>query len=143
MKTSRWKTSAATMVLCAMAGVPAWAADAPASARKLDCKAKTQAGGELIQFTCPLKPSGSPQKIRLAADFSGSHDDTKLSMKASLNGTPVECEPGSLTSSLYEDGDIRLHCAFQATAAAGGKSVLTIRLQWYHAQLEKTDFVAE
>lgn len=73
----------------------------------------------------------------------GSHDDTKLAMKPTLDGKAIVCDPGSKTSSLYEDGDVVLECRFQITAKAGTNALLAVRLQWYHAQLAQTVFVAE
>lgn len=112
------------------------------AATELACEGKPQ-GGELINFSCPLVSSGTPQRYSLKATFTGSHDDTKLSMAPTINGETVTCDEGGKTSSMYEDGDITLECKFGVTALAGTQRVLTIRLKFYHAQLETLDFVSE
>lgn len=112
------------------------------ASRELACEGKPQ-GGELINFSCPLASSGTPQRYSLKATFTGSHDDTKLLMVPTINGETVNCDEGGKTSSMYEDGDITLECKFEVTALAGTQTVLMIRLKWYHAQLDALDFVSE
>lgn len=132
---------AAAVVCAAAAQLPAWANDAPvpAALQELNCEAQRQPG-ERTRFTCPIKTTGAPQNIRLVASFIGSHDDTELSMLATLDGAAVVCQAGSKTESTYEDGDVSLHCGFQFTAAAGNTAVLSIQLNHYHAQPDTMDF---
>jgi hypothetical protein len=123
-----------------------WALAGPASVHaaedQLRCEAHTE-GGDLINFTCPVTGTGAAQRLRLSADFGGSHDDTTMSLKATLDGEPVECDPGSKTSSRFEDGEVRLECSFQLTAIRGTTRQLAITLLWNHAQLVSTGFESE
>lgn len=91
-----------------------------------------------IELACPLKEA-APQHYRFAASFSGSHDDTTLSLAATLDGAPLACDAGSTTDSSGEDGDVVLECRF-AGAHAGG--VLRVRLKWYHATYGGHTFAA-
>lgn len=87
--------------------------------------------GDTIDFTCPL---GVGQNYTFRAHFTGSHDDTVLSLKAALDGETVACAEGSKTESRFEDGDISLECRFSIANAAGVTSVLGVMLKWHHAQ---------
>ena len=138
-KTTR-VTRAAALCMAAMLAAPVSAA--PPAVKDLACVAKKGAG-DVMDYSCPLVATGVSQRFRLSATFEGSHDDTKLAMKPTLDGAVIACDPGSKTSSLYEDGEVVLKCRFQVTARAGTKALLAVRLQWYHAQLAKTVFVAE
>lgn len=141
-KTNWFPTAAALCFGIVMASQAAAAPPAPAAGRDLACAARKGAG-DVVDFSCPLVATGAAQRFRLSATFEGSHDDTKLLMKPTLDGATIACDPGSKTSSLYEDGDIVLECRFQTTARAGTNVLLAVRLQWYHAQLAKTVFVSE
>lgn len=106
---------------------------------KLHCESQT-AGGDARDFTCPLISSGTSQHFRFKADFSGSHDDTTMSMTATLNGEPLTCEKGSTTSRRFEDGDVSLDCRFSTTGTA---RVLGVALIWSHAQYVDFEFSAD
>jgi hypothetical protein len=70
------------------------------------------------------------------ADFSGSHDDTRLSMALSLDDVPVACSQNSKTSLLAEDGNVSLECHFVPGGAPGTKTMLAAVIQIWHAQLD-------
>lgn len=90
--------------------------------------------GDLREVRCTLEATGSPQAFRFTADFGGSHDDTTLEMRATLDGAPLACAAGSKMSSSYEDGNVRLECRFTLAAAAGTRHALGVTLSWRHAQ---------
>lgn len=96
------------------------------------------AAGDTRDISCPLKASGTLQRLRFRANFSGGHDDTIASMRASLDGVPLACEEGSKTSLMGEDGDVNLECRFSINQSAGTDHVMTVTLSWGHAQY--TDF---
>ena len=86
------------------------------------------------EYRCPLTANGREQQIRFKADFSGSHDDTQLSMNFSLDGLPVTCSKGSKTWLNSEDGDVSLECNFVIDGATGTKKMLRATVNFYHAE---------
>ncbi len=86
------------------------------------------------EYRCPLTANGREQQIRFKADFSGSHDDTELSMNLSLDGLPVSCRKGSKTWLNGEDGNVSLECNFVLDGAAGTKTILLAMVNIYHAE---------
>lgn len=105
---------------------------------KLPCTSQARGydGGRDIE--CPLNATGTTQRFRFKANFSGSHDDTVVSMTAALNEAPLVCDKGSKTSLTGEDGDVSLECRFSVAEKADAKQVLKVKLSWSHAQY--TDF---
>ena len=71
------------------------------------------------EYRCPLTAKANAQHIRFKADFSGSHDDTQLSMTLTMDGLPVTCGKGSKTWLNGEDGDVSLECHLVLDGAAG------------------------
>lgn len=114
----------------------------PAVAQAQGCESNSN-GGELVVYNCPLVAKQAAQRFRFTANFGGSHDDTKLSLQATLDGAPAVCAPGSKASSKYEDGDISLDCRVELKAAAGTRHVLAVQVKWYHAQLYDVKFTPE
>lgn len=137
-----FNTALAWAALCLAALAPAGGRAQPAVPQAPGCDSKTN-GGDLIVYSCPLVAKEAAQRYRFVANFGGSHDDTKLSISATLNGTPVGCAPGSKASSRYEDGDISLDCRLELKAAAGSRHLLAVKVQWYHAQLHEVRFAPE
>jgi hypothetical protein len=88
------------------------------------------------EFRCPVTINTEGQKMLFKADFSGSHDDTRLSMALSLDGVPVACGQNSKTSLLAEDGNVSLECHFVPGGAPGTKTMLAAIIQIWHAQLD-------
>jgi hypothetical protein len=86
------------------------------------------------EYRCPLTANGREQQIRFKADFSGSHDDTELSMNLSFDGLPVSCRKGSKTWLNGEDGNVSLECYFVLDGAAGTKRMLRAMVNVYHAE---------
>jgi hypothetical protein len=110
--------------------LPAAAAAADAATH---CEA-SPAGRERLDVACSLHASKPTQRYRFTAHFTGSHDDTRLSMTVTLDGAPLACAPGSKTSLEGEDGDVSLHCIVPPLArAAGNATELRVRLTWWHA----------
>ena len=122
--------------------VPAGAQTPPAFAQALGCESKSTRGDQVI-YSCPIVAKEAAQRFRFVANFGGSHDDTKLSLQATLDGAPAACTPGSKSLSRYEDGDIRLDCGLELKAAAGTKHVWAVKVQWYHAQLSDVQFTPQ
>lgn len=99
----------------------------------------TKAEWNSREVTCAIAPGTEKQTYRFAATFTGSHDDTQLDLRASLNDEPLTCADGSKTTSMGEDGEVTLECRFVApahTAAQGLKAVLTFR----HAEYASVAF---
>jgi hypothetical protein len=90
--------------------------------------------GDSRDVMCMLNASESVRFYRFRADFSGSHDDTRVWIVAALDGAPVRCATGSKTLSEAEDGDVTLACRFQPDAKADTKQILSVRIAWRHAQ---------
>ena len=88
------------------------------------------------EFRCPLTINKEGQKMLFKADFSGSHDDTRLSMTLSLDGAPVACNQHSKTSLFGEDGSVSLECHFALDGTVGAKRMLAANVQIWHAQLD-------
>jgi hypothetical protein len=88
------------------------------------------------EFRCPLTINKEGQKMLFKADFSGSHDDTRLSMTLSLDGVPVACSQNSKTSLLGEDGNVSLECHFAPSGTHGTKRMLGAVIQIWHAELD-------
>jgi len=89
------------------------------------------------EYRCPLTANGREQQIRFKADFSGSHDDTQLSMNLTLDGFPVSCRKGSKTWLKGEDGeegDVSLECHLVINDAPGNKKMLRATVNIYHAE---------
>ena len=124
-------------MFCVLPGL-AVAADADTAKQgKLHCESPSTPG-DYRNIECPLNASGTPQRFRFKANFSGGHDDTMASMEATLDGSPLACEKGSKTSLQGEDGDVSLECRFSLKEKAGTKHVFAAALTWRHAQY--TDF---
>jgi len=130
------------IVAAVMAGVlapaAAVAADTALAQTKPACESHA-AGRDKLDVACPLHAIGSAQRYRFKANFTGSHDDTRLSMTATLDGVPLACEPGSTTSREGEDGDVSLQCSF----ARGSARVLRVTLSWWHALYTNFEFDSE
>jgi hypothetical protein len=138
MKTIMQAVATAIAVAFA-AGAPA--ADAPGTENSA-CESDW-AGGDFVQFTCPLPVHGTQKKWRFKAEFSGGHDDTSASMKLTIDGAPLDCETGSKTKLFGEDGDVSLECHFRVGGHAGPQPVLGVALLWSHAQYARTELVVE
>jgi hypothetical protein len=115
---------------------------APQSARTVACSS-TSTGGDLRAFTCPLGATGTLQRFRFKANFSGGHDDTMASLTATLNGAPFACDAGSKTRLMGEDGEVSLECRISIQEKAGTQHVLGIVLLWSHAQYTDVELVSE
>jgi hypothetical protein len=136
MRSATVLTASILLGLAAPAGMDA-AQAAEQAQPKLHCDSQT-AGGDTQDISCPLHASGASQRFRFKANFSGGHDDTMASMQATLDARPLDCEKGSKTSLMGEDGDVNLECKFSITENAGTQHVLRMTLSWRHAQY--TDF---
>lgn len=119
-------------VVAGAAGVGA----APA-VEQLTC-APQETGYDSLVVECPLSGTATPQRLRFKANFSGSHDDTMVSMATTLDEAPLVCDKDSKISLMGEDGDVSLHCDFSLAANPGTKNVLRVKVTWSHAQY--TDF---
>jgi hypothetical protein len=91
------------------------------------------------EVTCAIAPSSAPRTYRLAASFTGSHDDTQLELRALLNEQPLTCAEGSKTASVGEDGEVTLECRFVAPAQ-NATQVLKAVLTFRHAEYASVAF---
>ena len=89
-----------------------------------------------LEFRCPMTINMEGQPMLFKADFSGSHDDTRLSMTLSLDGVPLACNQKSKTSLMGEDGSVSLECHFALDGSPGTKRMLGVLIQIWHAQLD-------
>jgi hypothetical protein len=105
------------------------------AAEVLTCETHA-ANWKWLEFRCPLTIDKQGQQMLFEADFSGSHDDTRLSMTLSLDGVPVACSQNSKTSLLGEDGNVSLTCYFSLDGTLGAKRMLGVLIQIWHAQLD-------
>lgn len=85
---------------------------------------------------CVIAHADSPQPLEFVVKFSGSHDDTELSLQPTLDNQPLGCDAGSKLASEFEDGDIALNCRFAVSGKVGGKAQFRARVRWYHADYE-------
>lgn len=90
--------------------------------------------GDSRDVVCTLNASEAVRFYRFRADFSGSHDDTRVWIVPVVDGVPVHCAAGSKTLSEAEDGDVTLACRFQRDIKADTKQILSVRIAWRHAQ---------
>jgi hypothetical protein len=86
------------------------------------------------EYRCPLTANGLKQQISFKANFSGSHDDTQLSINLNLDGLPVSCSKSSKTWLNGEDGDVSLECIFALDGEKGTKKMLRATVNIYHAE---------
>ena len=120
-----------------------FASAAPATtALTPQCESKAPKFGDKRDVTCAFPASGTDQRFAFKVKFLGSHDDTELSMTAALNQQPLSCEPGSKTSSRFEDGEITLECRFSVNAKVGSNQILEMHIVWTHAQYADFEFTA-
>lgn len=87
------------------------------------------------EYRCPLTAKGSEQQLRFKADFTGSHDDTQLSMSLTLDGVPVICSRDSKTWLNGEDGNVSLDCNIALNGSVGTKQILGATVNIWHAEL--------
>lgn len=103
---------------------------------------QAEARHDRVEVRCPW-PTGA-KHLRFEADLTGSHDDTSASLAATLDGTPLRCEPGSKTTiDGQDDGDVTMSCALSAPSAANGPAQLHFLLRWYHARYGGFRLLAE
>jgi hypothetical protein len=130
-----WRSSMVWRVRIAIIFLLAMGVGAARAAEGLTCE-RHAVNWKWQEFRCPVMINTAGQKMLFKADFSGSHDDTRLSMNLSLDGVPVECSPDSKTSLLGEDGNVSLECHFVPGGTPGTKSMLNTIVQIWHAELE-------
>jgi hypothetical protein len=122
----------------AVAAIICWfvmGAGTPCAAESLTCETYAS-NWKWQEFRCPLTIDKQGQPMLFKADFSGSHDDTRLSMTLSLDGVPLACSQNSKTSLMGEDGSVSLECHFALDGSPGTKRMLGVLIQIWHAQLD-------
>ena len=133
MNSRRWCRSLGLAVAGALAS--AKAAEPSACAARLVLP-------ESQDVRCPLDPSALGRPMRFVAQFTGSHDDTRLGLTATLDGRPLICAPGSRTSLVAEDGEVSLDCRFRIDPRTT-QPVLEVALSVHHAQYLSAEVVHE
>jgi hypothetical protein len=83
---------------------------------------------------CDLRASKPGTSFIFKVNFSGSHDDTRLTLEPLMNGKPLTCSSGSMIYSEGEDGDISLACKFTITQDATTAALLRANFKWFHAE---------
>lgn len=102
-----------------------------------DCEVQSQTY-DSREVSCTIPAASQTRRFEFIARFSGSHDDTRASIRPSLSGQPLVCDEGSKTSLFAEDGDVSLQCRFTLQVAARDGARLLVTVRWSHA--EYTDF---
>lgn len=92
-----------------------------------------------VVYRCVLTAKDPVQKLQFKAHFSGSHDDTELSIALTLDGLPVSCAKGGKTKLNGVDGDVSLDCLFEVDGKAGSQRILGVTVNFYHARFEKVE----
>ena len=90
------------------------------------------------EVLCTIPQTAEPRSYEFTARFSGGHDDTRASIKTTLDAKPLACEDGSKKELFGEDGDVSLLCRFVVSGMSGSQSQLRVTIRWSHA--EYTDF---
>jgi hypothetical protein len=111
------------------------------AAEMLACDAP-EAPGDARQITCPIAASATPRSFRFKANFTGSHDDTTMSLAATVDGAGLACGSGSKTNSQFEDGEVSLECRFPVAESASSRT-LGVKLVWRHAQYTGYEFTID
>jgi hypothetical protein len=99
--------------------------------------------GEAHEVTCSISGTGDLMKLRFTVSFLGGHDDTMASLKASEDGNPTECEQGSKTSLVGEDGEVSLFCNLSLRHVGGSSHTLGFTARWTHAQYKDFEISSE
>jgi hypothetical protein len=134
-----WRSSMAWRARAALICLFSMGAGTACGAEVLTCETYAT-NWKWQEFRCPLPINSEGQKMLFKADFSGSHDDTRLSMTLSLDGVPVACSQNSKTSIIGEDGNVSLECHFVPGGTPGAKRMLSAIIQIWHAQLDAIKF---
>lgn len=108
----------------------------------VSCDSPAQVG-EVREVTCSIKGTGNVLNLRFTVNFLGGHDDTMASLKASEDGNPMECEQGSKTSLVGEDGEVSLFCNLSLGYARGSSHALAFIARWTHAQFKDIEIASE
>lgn len=109
---------------------------------QLPCHAATSSPGCDIQsqtydsreVSCTIPAAAQTRRFEFIARFSGGHDDTRASIRPSLNGQSLVCDEGSKTSLFAEDGDVSLQCRFTLPATSADAAKLQVTVRWSHAE---------
>ncbi len=92
---------------------------------------------------CTIDPAMDGRPLRFLAVFGGSHDDTRITLTATLDDQPLTCDSRSKTSLFAEDGEVRLDCGFRAGRVSTAGQVLKVALTVHHAQVLSSSLVEE
>jgi hypothetical protein len=93
--------------------------------------------GDMNEFTCPVKASATPQRLRFVVRLSGSHDDSSSTLEVKLGDVNLPCEDGSKVRSDAEDGNVVMVCRFTLPAAAAeAPRVLVASLKATHVVID-------
>ena len=95
------------------------------------------------EAVCTLPASTGMREVRFKARFSGSHDDSEVSLRLiKLNDVPVECRAGSKTKSRFEDEVVTLDCGFTVPATRSNDR-LTVNISLHHLQFDNAELLAK
>jgi len=99
--------------------------------------------GEALDFNCLLTALRPGQHFVFRATFEGGHDDTMASLVAQLDGVAIDCDAGSKTRLMGEDGTVSLDCRVSPTGMVGAVHHLDIALAWSHAQYARYEITGD
>lgn len=116
-------------------------AGAPSS-RDVSCRPQSELG-EIRELNCPILGSGEMRRFRFTVTFLGGHDDTMAALKVTEDGHPIECDPGSKTRLMGEDGEVSLFCTLSLKHDRDSAHVLGFTATWSHAQYKDFEIVSD
>jgi hypothetical protein len=132
-----------TLTMQTFLALAAWAASTgPAGATEPAACESLTPRNERREVSCALKVPTAAQRFRFKAHFSGSHDDTTATMKLTLDGALLACEPGSKTYLEAEDGDVALECRFSVVPGDATRNMRAL-ISWHHAEYTRFELVRE
>jgi hypothetical protein len=125
-------------ICVSFAGPPA----ATSMPNNVSCDSPVQLG-EVREVKCAISGTGNVLKLRFTVSFLGGHDDTMASLKASEDGNPTECEKGSKTNLVGEDGEVSLFCNLSLLHEPDSSHALEFTARWTHAQYKDFELTSE
>ena len=84
---------------------------------------------EQKDITCSLDDGTGARRFRFDTTLLGGHDDTRASLRVTVDGRAYDCATGSKTSLFGEDGEVHLFCNVK-----GPGRVLKVSVVFTHAQ---------
>jgi hypothetical protein len=125
--------------ICTSAAAEPAAAPTP---QNVSCEPQSELG-EIREVNCPILGSGEIRRFRFTVTFLGGHDDTMAALKATEDGHPIDCDQGSKTRLMGEDGEVSLFCTLSLKHDPGSAHVLGFTATWTHAQYKDFEIISD